>query len=109
MNLETAISDPMYLRVGVLMVFLLVSGLCFYRVRSRKLMPAISVAGLAVFGYIFSACPCPVGMFQNIAEYTFTATPVPFGVLLLFAVPFATALFFGRLFCSGACPLGAVQ
>ena len=109
LNLETVINDFTYLRVAVLAAFLLVSGFCFYRLRSRKLMLAISVAGLLVFGYVFTACPCPVGMFQNIAEYTFIGTPAPLGVLLLFALPLATALFFGRLFCAGACPLGAVQ
>ena len=109
MNLETVVSDPTYLRVAVLAVFLLVAGLGFYRLRSRKLMLAISVAGLAVFGYYFTACPCPVGMFQNIAESTALGTPIPLSVLLLFAIPLATALFFGRLFCAGACPLGAVQ
>jgi ferredoxin len=109
MNLETVISDPTYFRVTVLAVFLLLSGLGFYRLRSRKFMLVLAVAGLAVFGYYFTACPCPVGMFQNIAESAALGTPVPLGVLLLFAIPLATTLFFGRLFCACACPLGAVQ
>jgi len=146
MNLETVISDPTYLRVVVLAVFLLVSGICFYRVRSRKLLLMISAAGLLVFGYAFNACPCPVGMFQNVVEGVsvewretrgegreenrsplttshsesltshlspLASHPSPLapslGILLLFAVPLATALFFGRLFCAGSCPLGAVQ
>ena len=131
MNLETVISDPTYIRVAVLAVFLLVSGICFYRVRSRKLMLAVFAAGLVVFGYVFTVCPCPVGIFQNIVEgvslefgvwsvelvennstlhtpHSTLTTPHP-GILLLFTVPLATALFFGRLFCAGACPLGAVQ
>ena len=109
MDLETAVSDPTYLRVAVLAVFLLAAGLAFYRLRSRKLMLALAVAGLTVFGYYFTACPCSVGMFQNIAESAALGTPIPLSVLLLFAIPLATALFFGRLFCAGACPLGAVQ
>ena len=109
MNLETAVSDPTYLRVAALVVFLLISGMCFYRVRSRKLLLAVSALGLVVFGYVFTACPCPVGMFQNIAESAMPGSPIPLSVLLLFAVPLAAALFFGRLFCTGACPLGAVQ
>jgi len=109
MNLETEISDTTYLRVAVLLFFLLVSGVCFYRLRSRKLMLALAIAGLAVFGYCFTACPCPVGMFQNIAESAALGTPISPGMLLLFTIPLATALFFGRIFCACACPLGAVQ
>ena len=89
--------------------FLLMSGFGFYRLRSRKLMLTLACMGLAVFGYGFTACPCPVGMFQNIAESAALGTPISLGVLLLFVIPLATSMFFGRIFCACACPLGAVQ
>ena len=109
MNLETTISDLTYLRVAVLVIFLLISGVGFYRLRARKLMLALAATGLVVFGYGLTACPCPVGMFQNITESALLGKPITLGILLLFAIPLATALFFGRLFCACACPLGAVQ
>ena len=109
MNLESTVHDPTFQRVIVLVIFLVISAICFYGLRSRKLMLAIAVAGFVVFGYVFTACPCPVGMFQNIAESASIGIPVPLGVLLLFAIPLAFTLFFGRLFCAGACPLGAIQ
>ena len=109
MNLEATIHDPTFQRVAVLVLFLVVTGISFHYMRSRKLMLGVAVAGLTVFGYVFTACPCPVGMFQNIAESAAIGSPVPLGVLMLYAIPLAFTLFFGRLFCAGACPLGAIQ
>ena len=68
MSLEELASDSVLWRVLVLCVFLAAGSLCFYKWRSRKAMLAYSLAGLAVFGFLFASCPCPVGMFQNIAE-----------------------------------------
>ena len=109
MVLEDAIGDSTFLRVAVLVIFLLLSGVAFYRFRSRKLMMILAVAGLVVFGYIFTACPCPTGMFQNIAASIADGSPVVLSLLLLFVVPLACALFFGRIFCAASCPIGAVQ
>ena len=109
MNLEPYVGDSTFWRVGVLVLFLILSGLCFYRFRSRKAMLGISLAGLVVFGFVFNACPCPVGLFQNVADSAVNSQPISPAYLLLFALPLACALIWGRLFCSGACPLGAVQ
>ena len=109
MNLENVVYDSTLLRVAVLVAFLLISGIVFYRVRSRKLMLTLAVSGLVVFGFVFTACPCPVGMFQNIAASIADGSPVALGVLLLFVVPLVCALLFGRIFCAASCPLGAVQ
>ena len=109
LQLETLVRDPIAWRVGALLVFLVVSGLCFYRWRSSKTMRLLALAGVVIFGFVFTACPCPVGMFQNLLAAFVHGQPSGYGVLLLFAIPLATALLFGRLFCAGACPLGAVQ
>ena len=109
MSLEELASDSVLWRVLVLCVFLIVGSLCFYKWRSRKAMLAYSFAGLAVFGFLFASCPCPVGMFQNIAEGVASGSYIQPGVLLLFAIPLAVSLFVGRIFCGGACPLGAIQ
>ena len=109
MSLEDVISDVTFLRLAVLLAFLLLSGVGFYWLRSRKLMLTLAVSGLVVFGFVFTACPCPVGMFQNIAASIADGSPVALGVLLLFTVPLVCALFFGRIFCAASCPLGAAQ
>ena len=109
MSLEELAADSVLWRVLVLSVFLAVGALCFYKWRSRRAMLAYSLAGLAVFGFLFASCPCPVGMFQNIAQGVADGAYIPAGVLLLFAIPLAASLFLGRIFCGGACPLGAIQ
>ncbi|MBP5319869.1 MAG: 4Fe-4S binding protein [Kiritimatiellae bacterium] len=108
-QLEAFVRDPIAWRVGALALFLALSGLCFYRWRSAKGMRLLALLGAGIFGFLFTACPCPVGMFQNLlAAFLHGETP-GYGLLLLFALPLATALLFGRLFCAGACPLGAIQ
>ena len=109
LQLETFVRDPIAWRVSALLIFLVVFGLCFYRWRSSKAMRLLALAGVVIFGFIFTACPCPVGMFQNLLAAFVHGQPLGYGLLLLFAIPLATALLFGRLFCAGACPLGAVQ
>lgn len=109
MGLEAEVPEMIFWRLAALVVFLVLSGIGFYHFRSRRAMLLLAAGGWFVFGFWFSACPCSVGMFQNIAESAVVGTPIPLGVLLLFAIPLACALFWGRLFCTGACPLGAVQ
>ncbi len=109
MGLESYISDATLWRVLLLSIFLMISGICFHRCRSRKAMLLVCLAGLLVFGFLFKACPCPVGLFQNVADSVVNGQSISAGYLLLFTIPLASALIWGRLFCSGVCPLGAVQ
>lgn len=109
MTLEEIASDTVLWRALLMQAFLIVGALCFYEWRSRKAMLAYSLAGLAVFGFVFASCPCPVGMFQNVAQGVAEGSYIQPGVLLLFALPLATSLAVGRIFCGGACPLGAIQ
>ncbi|MGL4854545.1 MAG: 4Fe-4S binding protein [Lentisphaeria bacterium] len=109
MHLEQFINDPIMIKILFLSLFLLLSGISFYYLRSRKAMLLLSIAGLLIFGFIFTACPCPVGMFQNVIDSIVNGTKVGLGILLLFTLPLAVSLFMGRVFCTGACPLGAIQ
>lgn len=109
MELEQCVADTTFWRIGALVLFLVISGICFHKLRSHKTMPAIALAGLIVFGFLLHACPCPVGLFQNIADSAVNHVVISLGYLLLFALPLVCALFWGRLFCAGACPLGALQ
>jgi polyferredoxin len=42
----------------------------------------------------------------SLADHSYT---IPLYVLLMFILPIIFALFFGRVFCSGVCPFGALQ
>jgi NAD-dependent dihydropyrimidine dehydrogenase PreA subunit len=49
-------------------------------------------------------------MFQNLVwAFVEPNATVSWTVILLFALPLLTALFWGRVFCSSVCPLGALQ
>ena len=108
-QLENIVADVTPWRILLLALFLVVGAVLFYKYRSRKGMLFLSLAGLTLFGFVLKSCPCPVGMFQNIAEGVANGTYVPLGILLLFTLPLVCALFYGRVFCGGACPLGALQ
>lgn len=109
MDLETQVADGVYLRLAVVAALLLFTGLAAYRWRSRRILVLLSALSLLLLGFIFPACPCPVGMVQNVLAGLFSDYPLTLGVLLLFVLPLVVALYYGRLFCMGACPLGAMQ
>jgi len=78
--------------------------------RSRKWVLVLTVGCLAYFGFYREGCICPIGSIQNVAvalidpEYS-----IPIVVIAVFFLPLIVALFFGRAFCGGVCPLGAIQ
>lgn len=78
--------------------------------RQRGGLVAVSVACLAYFGFYREGCICPIGATQNVAvALVDPAYAVPHYVIAIFVLPLAAALLFGRVFCSGVCPLGAIQ
>lgn len=81
-----------------------------YKKRSRMVIYSTSIVSVLYFGFFRSGCVCSVGSIQNVilamADPTYH---LPWYVLLLFILPIIFALLFGRVFCSGVCPLGALQ
>ncbi len=78
--------------------------------RSRKLALALTVACLGYFGFYREGCICPIGSIQNVALSLADPTyKIPMVVTAIFFMPLVVALFFGRAFCGGICPLGAMQ
>lgn len=96
--------------VAALVLGLGVAAWIVLRFRSRKAMVFLTIAAVAYFGFYRAGCVCPIGSIQNVTlaladgEYA-----VPLVVILFFGLPLLAALFFGRVFCSGVCPLGALQ
>ena len=65
---------------------------------------------MSYFGFYRQGCVCAVGSVQNVAAAAFNpGIGLPWVVGLFFALPLIAALFFGRVFCAGVCPLGAIQ
>lgn len=78
--------------------------------RTRNGVLLLSIASLAYFGFYRKGCTCPIGSIQNVAATLVDPTyMISFGVIAFFFLPLAATLLFGRVFCGGVCPLGAVQ
>lgn len=94
----------------VLIIVLGVSLFAIFKKRSRKWIIWISFFTLVYFGFYRNGCICSVGALQNVGLSLFDANySIPFTVLAFFAIPLIIALFFGRIFCGSACPLGVIQ
>ena len=81
-----------------------------YKKRTRKPIFWTSIVSIAYFGFFRGGCVCSIGSIQNVA-YAFVEDSyrLPIVVLLFFLVPIIFAYLFGRVFCAGVCPFGALQ
>jgi ferredoxin len=99
-----------YIDVAVLILALAVTSWLAIKKRSRQGLIWMSVFSLAYFGFYREGCICSVGSVQNVALALFNESyTVPLTALLFFLIPLAFALMYGRVFCAGVCPLGAIQ
>ena len=99
-----------YVDVFVLFAALAVASWLVIRRRSRKGVLLLAVFSLVYFGFIREGCICSVGSVQNVTLALFNpAYSIPITAILFFTLPLLFTLFFGRTFCAGVCPLGAIQ
>jgi len=99
-----------YIDTGVLILVLSVTTWLALKKRSRQGLVWISLFSLGYFGFFREGCICSVGSVQNVALALFNdGYSIPLTALLFFIIPLVYALFAGRVFCAGACPLGAIQ
>lgn len=78
--------------------------------RSRKAVFWISVFSLLYFGFYREGCICAIGSIQNVTMAIFNPEyTIPITAIIFFIAPLAVTLFYGRTFCAGVCPLGALQ
>ncbi len=81
-----------------------------YKKRSRKYIIITMMASLGYLGFFHHGCVCSVGSIQNIMMVFLDRTYiVPFIILTAFLLPLIATFFWGRVFCGGVCPLGAMQ
>lgn len=105
---RTAILE--YFDVLILVIVLSLAAWLAIKKRSRRGMVWLSVFSLLYFGFYREGCICPIGSIQNVTLAFFDPLySVPLTVLLFFLLPLIFSLFYGRVFCAGACPLGAIQ
>jgi polyferredoxin len=99
-----------YVDSAVLLATLGVGAYLVLRRRSRWGITALCVFGVAYFGFWRRGCVCSIGSIQNVALAIFDHGYVlPLTVAAFFLLPIIFALFCGRVFCAGVCPMGAAQ
>ena len=99
-----------WLDVAALGVGLAAASWLSLRGRSRRGIVILSLLSLAYFGFWRRGCVCAIGSVQNIALGIADAGyAVPLTVIAFFTLPLVVALVWGRAFCAGVCPHGAIQ
>ncbi len=99
-----------YIDLAVLVGALSLASWLALKKRSREGIVWLSVFSLAYFGFYREGCICSVGSLQNVALALFNKNyAIPLTALLFFIIPLIFALAFGRVFCAGVCPFGAIQ
>ncbi len=99
-----------WIDILLLVVMMGVVAWSVHRRRSRSTIVGISLFSVLYYGFFRSGCVCSVGSIQNVAlAFVDSGYTLPLYVLLIFMLPIIFTLLFGRVFCAGVCPLGALQ
>ncbi len=94
----------------VLISALCVSSWFVLKKRNRAAVFGLMVFSLAYFGFYRKGCICPIGATQDMSLFLFNGDySIPLLTIFFFIAPLVFTLLFGRSFCAGVCPLGAVQ
>ncbi len=105
-------NEALWTTVDILLLVLLMSIVAWAVIRKRTRQPIVwvSIISVAYFGFFRSGCVCSIGSIQNISLALVDSTYVlPVSVFLFFILPVLFAFLFGRVFCAGVCPFGALQ
>lgn len=105
-------NEGLWVTVDILLLILLMSFVAWAVIKKQTRKPIIwvSIISVAYFGFFRSGCVCSIGSVQNVALALADPSYVlPISVLLFFILPILFAFLFGRVFCAGVCPFGALQ
>ena len=105
-------NEQFWVSMDIILLVLLMGFVAWAVIRRGIRWPVIAVSlfSVAYFGFFRKGCVCSIGAVQNVSlalidpSYTISVT-----VLLMFVLPVLFTLLFGRVFCAGVCPFGALQ
>jgi NosR/NirI family transcriptional regulator, nitrous oxide reductase regulator len=112
---ELVVPSPQPRSTGWIDVIFLTAGLgvaswLSLKKRSRAGIVILSLVSLAYFGFWRRGCVCAIGSVQNVAlGIADPGYAVPLTVIAFFTLPLVFSLVWGRGFCAGVCPHGAIQ
>ncbi len=105
-------NEILWTTIDIVMLVLLMSVVAWAVIRKRVRIPVIVVSIISVlyFGFFRQGCVCSIGSIQNVALALVDKSYVlPLTVILFFTLPIIFTILFGRVFCAGVCPFGALQ
>ena len=104
--------EALWITIDIILLILLMSiaAWAVLKKQTRKPIIWISIISVAYFGFFRTGCVCSIGSIQNVSLALADGNYIlPLSVLLFFILPILFAFLFGRVFCSGVCPFGALQ
>lgn len=105
-------NEAMWTTIDIVLLIVLMCIVTWAVIKNRTRKPIIwtSIISIAYFGFFRSGCVCSIGSIQNISLALVDNTYIlPLSVFLLFILPVIFTFLFGRVFCAGVCPFGALQ
>ena len=105
-------NEALWSYIDIAMLTMLMSFVAWAIIKKQIRWPVtlVSVISVAYFGFFRYGCVCSIGAIQNVAfSLVSDSYSIPLYVLLLFILPIIFTIFFGRVFCAGVCPFGALQ
>ncbi|GHT74735.1 hypothetical protein AGMMS50262_08340 [Bacteroidia bacterium] len=105
-------NEMLWVIVDLILLVVMMSIVAYAVIRKKTRKPVfwVSIISVAYFGFFRSGCVCSIGSIQNVAlALVDNSYTIPLVVLLFFLLPIIFTLLFGRVFCAGVCPLGALQ
>ncbi|MCD7977528.1 MAG: 4Fe-4S binding protein [Tannerellaceae bacterium] len=105
-------NETLWTAIDILLLVVMMSIVAWAVLKQRKRTPIIlvSILSVAYFGFFRSGCVCSIGAIQNVSlALVDPGYVMPVSVLLFFILPVIFAFLFGRVFCAGVCPFGALQ
>lgn len=104
--------ENLWVITDIILLILMMSIVAWAVIKKRTRKPVVwtSIISVAYFGFFRNGCVCSIGSVQNVTlAFADNTYMLPVSVFLFFILPILFALLFGRVFCAGVCPLGALQ